>query len=409
MPKQPRGGLFSRRRGASSAKVDPLIVSPSREGVQTAPAATPKCCEEHFPQAPERSPERSSSAPARSRKKTYPGSFKLENALDGPTAEEVDEYISSVLGGGSIAADLRSATWGDRLRGIEMLQARVEAKGAAPVAEREALFKICVSVLARLLHDKIVPVYLPALHLLQVLYSSEAFLRLLEPLVRDAAAILVPPLVLRSGSSNVRAKEESNSVLSSLAASPYVGASAVCPHTLRPLSNNKAVAAAAGRLELLHGLVIRFGFGSVSGLPLEAVLGFVLPFHEEANDRTREAARAIVREALTAQAEETVAYLRSKHPELAKALAVRAGLEEEEKKPAHQPFNPRILPPIRKISADDDSPRMFSATAGLSKSLPAVPPKPAPRRSMPSKISVIGDDKEKENSRLTATLVEVIA
>jgi hypothetical protein len=267
----------------------------------------------------------------------------------------VDEFISSTLNESSLAADLRSNNWADRLRGVEMLQARVEAKGSAPPDEREKLFQVCVAVLVRVLHDKIVPVYLPALQLLQLLYSATpGILNGLAMLGRDAAAILVPAIVLRAGSSNVRAREESATAITTLASSPHAGASSVCPHALRPLANNKVASAAGGRLELLHTLVIRFGFGSASGMHIKEAITFLLPFYDEANDRTRESAHGIVREALTADARQTVDFIRTKKPQLAKTLAVRAGLEQEDEKPLIRASEPgaalkaRPLPRITK-------------------------------------------------------------
>lgn len=304
---------------------------------------------------------RAQSAPPKERRirTASNGTFMIEG-IDGPTAEEVDEFISSTLCGSSVAADLRSTTWGDRLRGIEMLQARVEAKGSSPPDEREKLFKVCVTVLARVLHDKIVPVYLPALQLLQLLYSAmPGILDGLAMLGRDAAAILVPAVVLRAGSSNMRAREESATAITTLAASPYAGASTVCPHALRPLANNKVASAAGGRLELLHALVIRFGFGSASGMHIKDAVHFLLPFYDEANDRTRESAHGIVREALIADARQTVDVIRTVKPQLAKTLAMRAGLEQEEKKPLIRTSEPasalkaRPLPRIVKGSNGD--------------------------------------------------------
>jgi len=163
-----------RRSRTSSAKVDPFIESPSREGLTTAPAAAVAKVMAPIPASP--TPARVSSAPAKERKsrgtRNSPETFVIENELNGVGAEEVDEYISSALPGSTIAADLRSTTWADRLRAVEMLQARVESKGAAAPDEREKLFKVCVTILARVLHDKIVPVYLPALQLLQTLYAT---------------------------------------------------------------------------------------------------------------------------------------------------------------------------------------------------------------------------------------------
>jgi len=74
----------------------------------------------------------------------------------------------------------------------------------------------------------------------------------------------------------------------------------------------------------ITGLIIRFGFGSASGIHVKDAVAFLLPFYEEANDRTRESAHGIVREALTVDPQQTVDFLRAKKPELARKLAIRA-------------------------------------------------------------------------------------
>ena len=115
-------------------------------------------------------------------------------------------------------------------------------------------------------------------------------------LPRAALPHFAGQLVMRAGSSNARAKEESASGLLSLAASAAVGAAAIGPFALRPLANSKSAHAAVGRLELLRTLVAEYGVGETSGLEIHELLAFSLPLCESASDKSRDAAMGLVLE-----------------------------------------------------------------------------------------------------------------
>lgn len=141
------------------------------------------------------------------------------------------------------------------MRGLEAMQALINSRlgcecvglAAAGCAEQLALFKAGVTVLARLVQDKVVPVYLPALQLLDELFAPSTAGGLPTSLLRGALDVLAPQLVTRAGSSNVRAREDSTKVLLRLARNPHVGGAAVGLHALRPLPNSKSQHAALGR------------------------------------------------------------------------------------------------------------------------------------------------------------------
>ena len=205
------------------------------------------------------------------------------------------------------------------MHGLESLQAMVKRSGSSSPAEQLALFKASITALARLLQDKVVPVYLPvrraaparprqersgaassqpgalcatisraarcalrlsgasaryrlplrpsaaqALQLLEETFAAPRLGELPQALPTSAVDLLAPQLVTRAGSSNVRAREDSSSALLRLARNPCVGAAAVAPHTLRALPNAKSQHAALGRLELLNSLITDCGVGQRS-------------------------------------------------------------------------------------------------------------------------------------------------
>jgi len=227
----------------------------------------------------------------------------------GPTAAAVDEYLEAIFGQ-RVVKDLRSqgahTEWSSRVSGLEAIQKLVKQKKAESAAkpmptgdttfwrdegERLALFRGVVTVLVRALSDKVVPVYLPALSLLNDTYSSDFFAPMQSSALPKAAiAHFAHQLVFRSGSSNGRAREESSNALLHLARCEAVGCAAVAPWVTRPISNTKQAHAVVSRLELLRTLVAEFDLGSDSGLELMEVLRFTLPLCEVASGAARDAA-----------------------------------------------------------------------------------------------------------------------
>lgn len=181
------------------------------------------------------------------------GDFIIEGP-GGPTAEQVDAYLTDVLGP-KVVKSLRASEWSERVTGLEQLTKLVQEDGSAaapstprptgsdgePLGEsaaRAALFRAIISVLARALQDKVVPVFLPAISLLTSVYCDE-FLKPLgkdSTLPRNALPTFAGQLVSRAGSSNQRAREESSAALLHLARCATVGAAAIGPWALKPLS-----------------------------------------------------------------------------------------------------------------------------------------------------------------------------
>ena len=261
--------------------------------------------------------------------------FLIEGA-NGVGAAEVDAFLESVIGSRTTKA-LRSNEWATRVNGLESFAILLQPEAPVSSGERSALFKAGVAIVARLIQDKVVPVFLPALATVKALYSPPTLGAQLGKLPALAVPIFTPHIVIRASSSNLRAREEAAATLRHLARA--VDPTAVCPSALRPLTHSKSAQGLVGRLQLLHALIEEYGVGSRSGLASSDVLGFVAPLVENAAQQVREAALAVVtlmRPGLTDEA------LKRNHPALAAKLFLTA-------KPAVEPLgiSGRRLPPLQ--------------------------------------------------------------
>jgi len=90
-------------------------------------------------------------------------------------------------------------------QGLELLSSLLHER-KSPVQQPLPLYKACVTVLARALQDKVVPVFLPALQLLVDVYSDGFLSQLPAGQPLHPLPLFARQLVLRSGSSNVRSR-----------------------------------------------------------------------------------------------------------------------------------------------------------------------------------------------------------
>ena len=250
-----------------------------------------------------------------------------------------------------------------------MVKKKASESAAAPVptgeavhwreeGERLALFRGCITVLARALSDKVVPVYLPATALLADLFSSDFLAPIRSSaLPRAAIAHFANTLVFRSGSSNVRAREESSNALLHLARCESVGCATIAPYVTRPISNTRQAHAVIGRLELLRTLVAEFDLGSDSGLEISEVLTFALPLCEVASAAARDAAVGLVLDVRRIDERRVEAFMEAHRP--AVLILIKARLAPSDTKPlSGLSVTGRKLPPIGVAPAGtgDDSP-----------------------------------------------------
>jgi len=286
------------------------------------------------------------------------GDFFVETSDNAPNAAAVDAYLEDILGP-RVVKDLRCAEWCTRVQGLEALQQLVRKRASQPVAtgagessalvgaERATLFRGCITVLARLLQDKVVPVYLPALSLLASIYSPD-FLAPLpsSQLPKAAIPLFTHQLVFRAGSSNVRAREESSKALLHLARCHAVGSATIAPWILKPLSNTKQAHAVVGRLELLRTLVAEFGVSAESGLELLEVLNFTCPLCEAASSAARDAAVGLALDVRAIDPPRVEALIDDIKPSVLALLKARLAPADPKADPKALSVSGRKLPPI---------------------------------------------------------------
>ena len=223
--------------------------------------------------------------------------FTIEKTA-GVTAEDVNTYLAGLIGQDAVT-NLRSAMWAERVKGLEEVKSQLLASRGEDVTKQISSFKVSVTVLSRVLQvlphpsrpninppnaarlaqsaaclseitappvsqEKIVPVYLPALEVLVALFDDEHLTALPAEMPCAAVAVLCDLIVLRCGSSNSRARDDSIEAVLHCAHSKALGPGVVARHVLKPLSNTSAKlqTAAVGRLELLHRLVAKYGFSA---------------------------------------------------------------------------------------------------------------------------------------------------
>jgi len=296
-PPERRSHLASTSAQDPDADADALetLVShtvPDNSTSSAMPTPREQTVREQAPCQPEQTrPAVAPAAPAD--KKAVADGFVIEGN-EGVRAAEVDAYLENIIGS-RIVKELRATEWASRVHALEALQKLfMKPRSTATQADREALFKASITVLTRLLQDKVVPVFLPAIQGLCQLYSHAILASVPVALARSALHHFAGQLVLRSGSSNVRAREESANALRILCRS-QVGAKSVCPYSLRPLTNRKSQHAAIGRLDLLIALLSEFGVAEDRcGISEHDLLSFVTPFCESSSDKVRTAATTLL-------------------------------------------------------------------------------------------------------------------
>jgi len=339
--------------------------SSSDRGLQSAPSGQDSEKGPHERVGVHSAPQRA--ALSKARQPDDLGDFLIEGTGDaGPTAVDIDQYLEGLFGP-RIVKDLRShgahTEWASRVSGLEALQRIVKAKkaegevAATPTGdganwrdegERLALFRGLITVLARALSDKVVPVFLPAIALLTEVYSREFFaLMPSSSLPKKAVALFASQLIFRSGSSNARAIEESSQALLHLARCDAVGCDAVAPWVTRPISNTKQAHAVVSRLELLRTLLSEFDLGrDHSGLELEEVLKFALPLCEVASGAAREAAMALLLDLRALDVPRAERLINQLRPAVLTLIHTRLNPPEPKAADAASVTGRKALPPI---------------------------------------------------------------
>jgi len=372
----------------AAGRLEPSVskVSPTRserDGLHSAPNGrdieASKGARAGVHSAPQRTPPSKGVAQEQLKPREPLGDFFIETSGDSaPNAAAVDAYLEDILGL-RVVKDLRCAEWASRVQGLEALHQLVKKKAAlsasqpvatgagessAVVGERAALFRGCITVLARLLQDKVVPVYLPALSLLATIYSFDFLTPFSSSqLPKAAIPLFTQQLVFRSGSSNVRAREESSNALLHLARCQAVGSATIAPWILKPLSNTKQAHAVVGRLELLRTLVAEFGVSAESGLEVPEVLNFTCPLCEAASGAARDAAVGLALDVRAIDPLRVDALIDNIKPSITALLKARLA-PADPKTISGLSVSGRKLPPIGASHAASDTGDEVNAFAG---------------------------------------------
>lgn len=167
-----------------------------------------------------------------------------------------------------------------------------------------------------------------------------------QQLVRDGVHALVPIIVSKSSDRNTRSIEGTKSTLVFLARQPLVGCSAVMSSILTTISNAKEVAAIRGRLELISQFITDFGFSKSSGMSLSAVMGFVRPHLDAADEKMRRYAVEVTVQCYQVKGERTRKFCANLKPALQRLLEQR--FAEVDGSTSSKPSKaPGVLPELR--------------------------------------------------------------
>jgi len=234
--------------------------------------------------------------------------------------EEEDQEIVAVFGDETWTRIISKA-WDDRAKAVQGVREKVESGKLGETLPPEFFVASC-HVVQALLADRVMPVYLGALELSRVLLVDFAPRYDLPASVVEAHAdLMIPGIVEKTCDRNTRSIEATYAALMSVARS--FGCRCVMVHALGQGQGKDAGAAIRGRLELLEKMIDEFGFSKNSGVSLSAVMGWVRPHLEAADDKVRNAAVEVTVSCYVHKGERTSQYVANLKPALQKVLAER--------------------------------------------------------------------------------------
>lgn len=269
--------------------------------------------------------------------------------------------IASLLGE-AVKDSLVAESWQTRVDGIELLIAR--ARQPVPNTDAYEVRMAAARGVLIGLKDKLVPVYLAALHAVkEVLHGAGVDTR------RNVLDLLLPKLVERASStSNNKARDQTRQLLVDLARDSADARRLIFTAVLSPASPPPPGAAAArssvGRLGLVLLLSGTFGLDGVDGLPTRAVLDFALPYTSSSFNGEKTAAFRLLRHAFEQNGFLVTTILQAKAPDLIKALERAENDLVREASVLTGDVGPRlVLPPLhaRKLPP---KPRGFEFVSG---------------------------------------------
>jgi hypothetical protein len=225
--------------------------------------------------------------------------------------------------GFDVLHQLQGKVWDERAQAVQAVRARL-AQNDVGDASFEDFFRAACSVAQMSLTDKVMPVYLDGLELAKLLLGEFAKSNeLLQELAREGVHTLVPIIVAKTSDRNARSIEGTQAALVALAKEPLVGCQPVMTHMLMPIASAKEIAAIRGRLELIQQFISEFGFSKSSGMSLSAVMTFVRPHLDAADEKVRRAAVEVTVQCYQLKGERTRKFCTNLMPTLQKLLEQR--------------------------------------------------------------------------------------
>lgn len=258
---------------------------------------------------------------------------------------------------------LSSTKWDDRSGALDSMRRTLE-QGETKLGEPENVFKAGAYMLSKCLPDRVLPVYLSALELGEHLVTAYATKHEIKSeLVLEYTDMMMPAIVTRTSDRNVRTIEATHRTILAFAKSPSIGCRhVVTSHVLTNIANNKDYAAIKGRLQLLELMIEEFGFSKSSGLSLSAVMAYVRPQLEAADEKLRMAAVEVTVSCYFHKGERTQQYVANLKPALLKLLEARfaeVGTKKsgkDKKKQAKNNKGPGRLAPLRGLNGQRQVP-----------------------------------------------------
>jgi len=196
-----------------------------------------------------------------------------------------------------------------------------DTNGATP----QAFFEAGCYMVMRCVSDRVLPVYKATIELALGLVVSltESFpTELPKELVMDQLNLLFPAMVPRTAERNARVVEATHRVLLGLAKSPAVGCRGLMAHVLVSVPV-KDFSGIRGRLELLEQMIEEFSFSKTSGLSLSALMSYVRPHLEAADEKVRMAAVEVTVSCFYHKGDRTQQHVANLKPALLKILERR--------------------------------------------------------------------------------------